>query len=90
MIFAVIHFICILACIIFWTIHVVSLIVFDPDRIIIPPSLWRKIFLVIIYCLFISVPEISVYLSYRYMAIDLATLRRYYEQKNYEGSKLGD
>ncbi len=90
MIFALIHVVCILACIFLWVIHVVALIAFDPDRVIIPTSFWRKLLLVIIYCLFISVPEISVYLSYRYLATDIALLRRYYEQqKYYTRDKLG-
>lgn len=86
------HGVCISACWCIWVLHCILLIIFDPGRDIITPSIWRKVFSIIIWVIAFTIPEIALYLSYRFLTTDISDLRKYYENKkrSREGRELGN
>jgi hypothetical protein len=79
------HSMCLSACWCIWALHCILLVIFDSDRDIIHPSIWRKIFAIIIWWCAFTIPEIALYLSYRFIVTDVSDLRKYYEDKKRSG-----
>ena len=86
MFFIYLHGICFTLCWAIWIAHALSLMFFDPDRTAVAPSIWRKLFAVIIYCLLFTVPEVSLYLSYLFLTKDISVIRQYNDKRR----KLGN
>lgn len=91
-IFALLHGICILACWCIWGMHIIILLTFDTHREIIQTSLSRKMFAAIIWLLGFTVPEITLYLSYKFLSTDISDLRKHYEnqKESRERRRLGN
>jgi hypothetical protein len=81
MFFIYLHGICFTLCWAIWVAHALALIFFDPNRHAIVPSIWRKLFALIIYCLSFTVPEVALYLSYVFLTNDISEVRQYTDKR---------